>query len=151
MNKANSLSDVKANALSCVRQVGLRSLLLCCAFMGSSAVPALAAPPEGRDGPPRVLREAPPMRDTAPRSDRAQPRVDPTRTETRQMPQREIESRALENRLSEYRRSQQMQQEQNAHNETFRPRGSLTADEKRDLRRQINEAGQDIYTAPKRR
>jgi hypothetical protein len=42
-------------------------------------------------------------------------------------------------------------QDQGAQNDAFRRTGRLTADERRDLRRQINEAGQDIYReAPKR-
>lgn len=52
----------------------------------------------------------------------------------------------------EQRRNQQIQQDQqNAQNssEAFRRSGRLTPDERRDLRRQINEAGADIY--PNRR
>jgi hypothetical protein len=42
-------------------------------------------------------------------------------------------------------------QDQAAQNDAFRRTGRLTADERRDLRRQINEAGQDIYReTPKR-
>lgn len=42
-------------------------------------------------------------------------------------------------------------QEQQAQNDAFRRTGRLTADERRDLRRQINEAGQDIYREPPKR
>jgi hypothetical protein len=48
-------------------------------------------------------------------------------------------------------REEQRRMEQSAQNDAFRRTGRLTADERRDLRRQINEAGQDIYReAPKR-
>lgn len=36
-------------------------------------------------------------------------------------------------------------------NDAFRRTGRLTADERKDLRRQINEAGQDIYREPPKR
>jgi hypothetical protein len=43
------------------------------------------------------------------------------------------------------RRNQQMQQEQNARNAEAQRRSRMTPDERRDLRRQINEAGMDLY------
>lgn len=66
--------------------------------------------------------------------------------------QRQFDSRAFEARAEERRRYLQLQQEQNAQNaEAMRRSGRLTPDEKRDLRRQINEAGLDIYpNAPRR-
>ncbi len=57
------------------------------------------------------------------------------------------EMRAFESR-EEQRRLQQIQQEQNSGNEGRR---RMSDDQRRDLRRQINEAGQDIYTVPPRR
>lgn len=44
-----------------------------------------------------------------------------------------------------------MQDQQQAEQQEFRRSGRLTPDERRDLRRQINEAGADIYQRPKRR
>jgi hypothetical protein len=66
--------------------------------------------------------------------------------------QRQFDSRAFEARAEERRRYLQLQQEQNAQSaEAMRRSGRLTPDEKRDLRRQINEAGLDIYpNAPRR-
>jgi hypothetical protein len=65
---------------------------------------------------------------------------------------RQFDSRAFEARAEERRRYLQLQQEQNVQNaEAMRRGGRLTPDEKRDLRRQINEAGLDIYpNAPRR-
>jgi hypothetical protein len=52
----------------------------------------------------------------------------------------------------EQRRQMQMQQEQNMRNaENLRRSGRMTPDERRDLRRQINEAGMDLYPNPPRR
>ncbi len=65
--------------------------------------------------------------------------------------QRQFDSRAFEARAEEQRRALQMQQEQNAQNNEFRRSGRLTPDERRDLRRQINEAGADIYQNKPRR
>lgn len=65
---------------------------------------------------------------------------------------RQFDSRQFEARADEQRRNLQMQQEQNAHNESFRrSSGRLTPDERRDLRRQINEAGMDLYPNKARR
>jgi hypothetical protein len=52
-------------------------------------------------------------------------------------------------RADEQRR--RMQDQQQAEQQEFRRSGRLTPDERRDLRRQINEAGADIYQRPKRR
>jgi hypothetical protein len=83
----------------------------------------------------------------APRSERFQlprdmdARVDP----------RAADARAFDVR-DEQRRQMQMQQEQNMRNaENLRRSGRMTPDERRDLRRQINEAGMDLYQTPPRR
>ncbi|WP_243491497.1 hypothetical protein [Massilia violaceinigra] len=69
-----------------------------------------------------------------------------------QQQQRQFELRADDNRRR--LESQQAQQEQNAQSADAARRGSgsrMTPDERRDLRRQINEAGSDIYrNAPRR-
>ena len=48
-------------------------------------------------------------------------------------------------------RRQQMQQDQQMRNSDARRSGRLTPDERRDLRRQINEAGMDLYPPRSRR
>lgn len=69
----------------------------------------------------------------------------------RQSDQRQYEQRQDEQRAEDQRR-QQMQQEQQAQSgESGRRGGRLTPDERRDLRRQINEAGADIYPSRTRR
>jgi hypothetical protein len=61
------------------------------------------------------------------------------------------DARAYEAR-DEQRRQAQMQQEQaNRNAENMRRSGRMTPDERRDLRRQINEAGVDLYPANPRR
>jgi hypothetical protein len=82
----------------------------------------------------------------------------PPRSERFQLPrdidardQRANEARAFEVR-EEQRRQMQMQQEQNMRNaENNRRSGRMTPDERRDLRRQINEAGMDLYPNTPRR
>ncbi|MFL6674253.1 MAG: hypothetical protein ACJ8LG_13305 [Massilia sp.] len=64
--------------------------------------------------------------------------------------QRASEARAFEVR-EEQRRQMQMQQEQNMRNAENRRSGRMTPDERRDLRRQINEAGMDLYPNTPRR
>lgn len=70
------------------------------------------------------------------------------------MQQRQYEDRRQDvnrdyQRAEEQRR--RMQDQQQAEQQEFRRSGRLTPDERRDLRRQINEAGADIYQRPKRR
>jgi len=65
---------------------------------------------------------------------------------------RQFDPRSFEARAEEQRRMLQLQQEQNAqHADAVRRNGRLTPDERRDLRRQINEAGQDLYPQARRR
>jgi hypothetical protein len=65
--------------------------------------------------------------------------------------QRPADARAFDVR-DEQRRQVQMQQEQNMRNAENARRGArMTPDERRDLRRQINEAGIDLYPNSSRR
>ena len=63
------------------------------------------------------------------------------------------DNRAFEQRQEEQRRQLQAQQDQNAQDNAERNRrsGRMTPDERRDLRRQINEAGADLYPKTPRR
>jgi hypothetical protein len=75
-----------------------------------------------------------------------QERGESLRSDTRQFERQAYEAR------EEQRRQQQIQQEQNMRNsETVRRGGRMTPDERRDLRRQINEAGIDLYPNSRRR
>jgi hypothetical protein len=88
-------------------------------------------------------------RDDAAQAQRGQPQrqADQGRGDQRQFDPRQFEARA-----DEQRRQLQMQQEQNARNaEAVRRSGRMTPDERRDLRRQINEAGIDLYPNTPRR
>jgi hypothetical protein len=76
------------------------------------------------------------------------------RSERFQLPrdgdQRAGDGRAYEAR-DEQRRQPQAQQEQSTRNaDNARRSGRMTPDERRDLRRQINEAGMDLYAHPPR-
>jgi hypothetical protein len=61
---------------------------------------------------------------------------------------RQVDPRSYEARAEEQRRAMQ---EATRNAELNRRVGRLTPDERRDLRRQINEVGQDIYANPPRR
>lgn len=78
---------------------------------------------------------------------------DPRQAQPQEQPQRErFDRRIFDSREFEDRRRMQMQQEQNARNEQQRRNsGRLTPDERSELRRQINEAGMDLYPNRPRR
>ncbi|QYF92453.1 hypothetical protein KY495_17085 [Massilia sp. PAMC28688] len=63
--------------------------------------------------------------------------------------QREDQDRAFQQRAEDQRR--RLQEQQQSQHQEGRRSGRLTPDERRDLRRQINEAGADIYYRQRRR
>ncbi len=80
---------------------------------------------------------------------REEPRTLPARDAqpARQADPRQLDPRSYEARAEEQRRAMQ---EAGRNAEMNRRAGRLTPDERRDLRRQINEVGQDIYANPPR-
>jgi hypothetical protein len=64
-------------------------------------------------------------------------------------PQQDRDQRDDMRALEEQRRAQQMEQREQREQQHERRSGRMTPDERRDLRRQINEAGMDLY--PQRR
>ena len=137
-----------ASATLCRRYFCVRSLVVAAALAGTM-LPALAGPKDKERDEPRqnlsVQREA----KQEMRQEIRQQRIEAARQpEQRQYEQRQFDGRAFENQ--DQRRQQQMQ-EQNARAEALRRNGRMTADERRDLRRQINEAGLDIYPNTPRR
>jgi hypothetical protein len=125
-----------ASASFCVRS-SMGALLLCCGLAGAFHGTAHADP---GDGPRRDdNRGQPTQQNNAPRqSDQRQS------DQQRQVDQRN----SYEARAEEQRRAMQ---EASRNAEMNRRVGRLTPDERRDLRRQINEVGQDIYANPPRR
>ena len=124
-----------ASAYFCVRST-LASALLC-GLLGASLAHA-----EGPDGPGGQRRDQPPPQQhqqNAPRNDQAQPRA----ADVRQLDPRSYEARAEEQRRA--------MQEAGRNAEMNRRVGRMTPDERRDLRRQINEVSQDLYAVPPRR
>jgi len=110
----------------------VRGLVLCC-VLAAAGLPAAHAGPGDKE---REERAAQLQRE-------------------RQQAQRQYDTRGFEARAEEQRRQVQAQQEQNAqnaqNNDANRRSGRLTPDERRDLRRQINEAGADLYPKTPRR
>ena len=108
------------------------SLLLCCGLVGAGLAHA-----QSGDGPRRE--------DNRPQQVQIQRQAEPRQVDQ----QRQIDQRnSYEARAEEQRRAMQ---EASRNAEMNRRVGRLTPDERRDLRRQINEAGQDIYANPPRR
>ncbi|SFU86129.1 hypothetical protein [Pseudoduganella namucuonensis] len=121
MSKQLHNSNASPRAHELVR-VCVGTLAVCFSLLGVSAH---ANGPGDRDAPPRKEERG----DNRP-----------------QRPERD--SRSFEARAEEHRR---VLQESTSNAETARRAGRMTPDERRDLRRQINEAGQEVYAIPPRR
>jgi hypothetical protein len=133
MNIALTEIYAAASANFCGRYSLVRRLGLACAFACAAISTAAAAQYDHE-----AQRNGPQQNQPAPRP----------AEQGRQNDTREYEARAEEQR----RQQQQAQQEQNRRNaEAGRRSGRLTPDERRDLRRQINEAGMDLYPNTPRR
>lgn len=105
----------------------LSSLVLCCVFLTGLA---------------QAQTQPPPRRDDQ-QQFQAQRYEQPQRTnDTRIREQRD--ARSFDTRVEEQRRASEGA-------DSSRRTGRMTPDERRDLRRQINEVGQDIYSNPPRR
>lgn len=113
---------------------------------------------EMRDG--RDYRDNRDNRDPREQRERAQPQqqLATPQVAPRELPPQRGEVRAYEARGDDVRRQQQQQLQQQLQQQTLqvpqdggRRGGRLTPDERRELRRQINEAGMDLYpNAPRR-
>ncbi len=125
-------------------QTFVRRFAACC-LIGVAAMSAAQAGPRDRE---RERDHDGQSQREAPRNERAQ-RQPERRADERQ--QRQYDTRAYEGRYEDPRRNGQVQEQQNAQSNAERRSGRLTPDERRDLRRQINEAGADIYPSRQRR
>lgn len=134
MNNAHIESKAVAGGRKGVQSL-VRRFAACC-LIGVAAMSAAQAGPRDRD------RDAQAQRDSY-RSERNQRQPEQRQPDERQ--QRQYDTRAEDQR----RNQQEQQNAQN--NDRFQRSGRLTPDERRDLRRQINEAGADIYPARRRR
>lgn len=129
----NAVSRSPAGWLARLARLGvMTAAVLSCA--------AMAAPQMG----PGPTVQGPVQRFEAPQArDRAAPQA---------TPQQLLDQRASEAREEERRRIEARVLEQEARNEARRRNGGrLTPDERRDLRRQINEAGVELYPNKQRR
>ncbi|WP_343730782.1 hypothetical protein [Duganella sp.] len=105
----------------------MASALVCCGLTAG------VAQADGGEGPQR--REPPQHQQGGQRNEQ--------RYDSRQLDPRSYEARAEEQRRA--------MQEASRNAEINRRVGRMTPDERRDLRRQINEVGQDLYANPPRR
>ncbi|MGZ8289983.1 MAG: hypothetical protein ACXW2U_07770 [Telluria sp.] len=132
MNNLHNKIDAASSAQFFGRFSFVRRFLMGCALVGAVASVAHAGPGDRDDQ--RAQRPEHQMPSPQERQDRQ-----------RQFDTRQFDSRSFEARAEEQRRNLQIQQEQNRSSNSDTRRGRLTADERRDLRRQINEAGIDLY------
>jgi hypothetical protein len=145
MNIALTHTQAAASARFCGKSAFVRAVVLGCAVACASA-PVLAGTDRDGDGPrnPPQQQAQPANREqphpqAQPRAERIAPPQQPQRAE-----QRQFDSHAADARAEEQRRQQAQQQAQQQEQGTRRG-GRLTPDERRELRRQINEAGIDLY------
>jgi hypothetical protein len=123
-----------ASASFCVRS-SVASALLC----GLLAAGVAHADPDGPGGPRR----------DQPQHQQQQPQQNPPRNDQqRSGDARQLDPRSYEARAEEQRRAMQ---DASRNAEMSRRVGRMTPDERRDLRRQINEVSQDLYANPPRR
>lgn len=137
MNIAPLHIHAAASARFCGGNALVRAVVLGCA-MACASVPALAD--RGQDG----QRSAPQQQE--PRAERMAPPPRQNDNGRAQDMRAEEQRRQMQQQQQQYQQQQQQQQEQGA-----RRGGRLTPDERRELRRQINEAGMDLYPNPPRR
>jgi hypothetical protein len=124
-----------ASASFCVRFTMASALV--CGLLGASLAHADGDGPNGqqrRDQPPPQSQQ---HQQNAPRGDQ------PRSGDARQLDPRSYEARAEEQRRA--------MQDASRNAEMSRRVGRMTPDERRDLRRQINEVSQDLYAVPPRR
>jgi hypothetical protein len=112
---------------------GVRSVVACCALLGAGLACAVAAPPDRYD------------------QGRGQESRDDGRRDARQQQQEQGQGQGQDQRSYQRQEQRRMIQMQDSDRGDGRRGGRMTADERRDLRRQINEVGQDIYSNPPRR
>ena len=148
----NDAHETPSHSVRARGALSLRTLLACvfgCALgaaagvaSGQSSIVAERGGEMAR-GAPREREPQPPQQriERAPPTPRSESRLDPRQTE-----------RPNSDGRDEQRRMRQAPQEQAAHSVDPARRGPrMSADERRDLRRQINETGQDIYANTPRR
>ncbi len=136
--------DADTHAKFCRRSHFVRALALACLF-SSAASPAMARYGDKEHGPsnkPERMERRQEMRAQHQAQAPQQRQAEPLRNDMRQ----------FDARAEEHRRALQDQQDAQARgNDSNRRGGRLTPDERRDLRRQINEAGADLYRNTPRR
>ncbi|MES2318157.1 MAG: hypothetical protein V4631_11750 [Pseudomonadota bacterium] len=147
MNNAHIESKAVTSDQSGVHAL-VRRFAACCLIGVAAMSLAHAGPRDQGQSQQRDFGRAERMQRQDPRVDERQQRQYDPRDQREQRDQRSYESQA---RAEDQRRSQQFQQEQQNNADASRRSGRLTPDERRDLRRQINEAGAELYPARSRR
>jgi len=134
LTKTNAAAKAQGPRLARVVRRGLAVCMLACVGLGAAHAQSHGRRDDAQQSPPPAARGE---RFPAPAPQIEQPR------EQRMYDQQREQQRAMED--------QRRQQMQDQGGRDGRREGRLTPDERRDLRRQINEAGADIYPNARRR
>ena len=139
LDKTNAAARAQGR-LARVARHGVTLVVLACAGIGAAQAQYHGRRDDAQLQPPPSARgdRVPAPQIEQPREQRA---YDPMRDQMREQQQRAYEEQ----------RRQATQMQQGDPNQGNRRGGRLTPDERRDLRRQINEAGMDIYPNAQRR
>ena len=130
LTKTNAAALAQGQRFARLARRGLAVCMLACVGLGAAHAQSHGRRDEGQLPPPPSAR--------ADRFPAPAPQIDQPR-----------EQRGFDQQRAMEDSRRQMQQEQNGRD--GRREGRLTPDERRDLRRQINEAGADIYPNARRR
>jgi hypothetical protein len=136
-----------ASASFCVRS-SMAAAFVCLGLIGASVA---QADPDGQPRREQQQSQQQSQQHQAPSQPPSQPQGGAPRND--QQPARGGDARQLDPRAYEARAEEQRRQMQEASRnaEMNRRVGRMTPDERRDLRRQINEVSQDLYANPPRR
>ncbi|MBD8530415.1 MULTISPECIES: hypothetical protein [unclassified Massilia] len=143
LDKTNAAARAQGRLARLARR-GVAVCLLACAGIG-----AAQAQYHGRRDDAQMQQPPSARGERLPAPQIEQPR-DPRGYDQMRDQQREQQQRAYEEQRRQAQQAQQLQQSE-GNRDGGRRGGRLTPDERRDLRRQINEAGMDIYPNAQRR
>jgi hypothetical protein len=146
MNIALTPIHAPASAFFYGKQAFLRALVLGCA-VACAGMPAFAGQDKDRDQRNSQQQPVQPNREIAP------PRAERGPSPPQRSDPRQGDSRANDDqhRVAQQQALQQAQQQAQQQDQGSRRGGRLTPDERRELRRQINEAGVELYPNTPRR
>jgi hypothetical protein len=134
-----------ASARFCGKNAFVSAMVLGCA-MACASVPAFAGQDRDRDGARNPQQQQQPVQPSNRDQQQPPPRAERMPPQPQPQPQQRADPRQYDSHAYDEQHRQAQQQEQGA-----RRGGRLTPDERRELRRQINDAGVEVYPNTPRR